>query len=144
MLNTRSFADIYNEILSAENDSGHGFQSGWESTLDAFGMAQLMGSLHIDLKNPTPQRAHKAYPRPARPRMIIVEAPAHSMNPEQSQAFASLQSYHSLLKNNFSFAELKSAYRQAMLKTHPDQGGSSESFQEAKKSYQILAALVKK
>lgn len=35
-------------------------------------------------------------------------------------------------------AEVKTAYRQAALKNHPDQGGSNESFQEVKTAFDIL------
>ncbi len=62
----------------------------------------------------------------------------------QWQAFHVLVVHARALRDNFNLPELKSAYRTAVLKTHPDQGGSSETFQDVKKSYQILLGLVKK
>jgi hypothetical protein len=148
MLNTRSFSEIFEEVQGAESTAGKDFSSGWESHLDPHGMAQIIAELSI--KTYVSGRARSAYPfkkkdlnttKPmSRPRP---EAPAHVMTSEQNVAFIQLASLATQLQNNFNRVELKSAYRQAVLKTHPDQGGNSESFQGVKKSYHILLALAK-
>ena len=101
-------------------------------------MAQLMAELDTALKFRPQLKAPTKRGYPVRPR------PTHLLNEVQTAALRLLQAYSPLLKDNFNFSELKAAHRAAVLKTHPDQGGTSESFQEARKSYQMLLALVKK
>ena len=46
------------------------------------------------------------------------------------------------LRVPFTFRDLKSAYRQMALKTHPDAGGSPTEFQAVSDSYHLLQSLV--
>ena len=136
MRTERSFSEILAELKEPAPD----FSSGWESHLDPFGMAQLIAEVRI-----APQykvSVHKKYPKPPTPKAVIRKS--HVFTDEQSRALQVLMIYTQTLRDNFNLHELKSAYRGAVLKTHPDQGGNSETFQEVKKSYQILLGLVKK
>lgn len=67
--------------------------------------------------------------------------PAHKFNSEQEQAFHKICEYASAFKDNFTLKELKQAFRQAALITHPDQGGSSMKFIEIQKAFQSLQSL---
>lgn len=125
-----------------ELQSSMSFEAGWESTLDAFGLAQIMAQTEIyKVRSATLPRG---YARFQTPRPQPTARPDHSFTAEQTEAFNRLREWSmGRLTASFTARQLKSAYRAAMLKTHPDQGGSSESFHEAKKCYQILCALVK-
>lgn len=118
------------------------FEAGWESTLDPHGLAQIMAQTNIyNVRHSTLPRG---YARKPGVKAAPVARPEHMMNAEQSEAFSRLLMWSSgTLPASFTARQLKSAYRAAMLKTHPDQGGSSESFHEAKNCYHILFALVK-
>ena len=130
----RTFAEIFEELKQPQAAS----VAGWESHLDPFGMAQLIGELDVHYSRPKSlPRAYKTFiARPA-PRQPYV------MTAEQAAAFSEFRIHSPHLPENFTRRELKSAYRQCALKTHPDRGGRSESFQLIKKSYHILQALVK-
>ncbi|MEQ1724287.1 MAG: DnaJ domain-containing protein [Pseudobdellovibrio sp.] len=138
MLNQRSFSDILEDLILEEPTQGSNFTSGFESYLDPFGMAWLMGEINLPHYNSVIVK--KAYPVKAKP---IKLRPSHILNTNETLAYELLQKFAPNLKDNFNRHELKSAYRLAVLKTHPDQGGNSENFQDVKKSYQILEALVK-
>lgn len=136
MLTERSFS----EILADLKEPAPAFSSGWESHLDPFGMAQLIAEVNIA---PLYRASiNKKYPKPPTPKAALRKS--HLLNEQQSQALQVLMAYTQVLRDNFNLHELKSAYRNAVLKTHPDQGGNSETFQDVKKSYQILLGLVKK
>lgn len=144
MLNQRSFSQILNDLHNTESlsdqSASRDFSAGWESHLDPFGMTELISKINI-----TPSykvNLQKVYPVKRQPR-VEFKRPSHLLNEQQVRALNVLTSYCPHIKDNFSLHELKSAYRHSVLKTHPDQGGSSETFQEVKKSYQILLALVK-
>ncbi len=138
MLNQRSFSEIFNEIHSenqpstTNSDSVEKITAGWESLLEPSNLAFLMGRI-TPLTAPSPRSA-RAYPAPKRP--------DHLLNDEQKTAFEALSSVSNQLKLNFNLRELRSAYRAAVLKTHPDQGGTAETFQLIKNSYHILFAFV--
>jgi hypothetical protein len=106
---------------------------------EAFGFTTILTSTPRYEGSRKPQ-ASKAYHLKVKLRSA---RPAHLFNAEQASAYETLKQWSSELTENFSRSELKRAYRIAVLKTHPDQGGSSESFQDARKCYQILEALVK-
>lgn len=133
MLNPRTFSEIFEEIHNEPETNL--YTAGWESTLDPAGLSQLIGVL-------TPiKRTHSSsiyrYPRTLRA--------SHQLNAEEKMAYDLLNSYQSTsLHPGFYGKELKSAYRQALLKTHPDQGGTAETFQQVKKSYEILVRFVTK
>lgn len=138
MLNQRSFSEIFKEINSenqsstATSDSVEKITAGWESFLEPSHIAFLMGRISpLKVAN---SRSASAYPAPKRP--------DHLLNNEQKMAFEALFSVTNQLKPNFNLRELRSAYRAAVLKTHPDQGGTTETFQLTKNSYQILFAFV--
>ncbi len=128
----RTFSDVFEQMteqIHAEN-----FTSGWESLLEPAGLSQLIGNL-------TPIKFNKPYIyRYGRSLRKV-----HLLNDEQLLAFDTLNGYQSApLHAGFYAAELKSAYRAALLKTHPDQGGTAESFQQVRKSYEILLSFVTK
>ena len=140
----------YNKLLEdilEKVPSENTLSAGWESTLDPFGFTQIMAQTSL---YPGQFRgvANKAYGLKRRKTTVTTEKlqalrASHIFNSIQQSAFMALQMWAPLLLDNFSQAELKRAYRIAVLKTHPDHGGSSESFQEVKNNYQILEALVK-
>ncbi len=138
MLHDRSFSDIFNELIEPETAPAVDFSSGWESHLDPHGIAQLLAGLPSmpALKGAFP-KAYAAVRRPPAPRK------PHMMNTGQTAALGELRRHCAHLSDAFTSAELKSAFRQCALKTHPDRGGHSETFQLVKKSYHILQALVK-
>lgn len=72
-----------------------------------------------------------------------ITSPKHSFTQEQSKAFFDLNNIVPGLTESFSHSQLKAHYRKAALLTHPDRGGSNESFQAVKKSIEILSTLVK-
>ena len=134
MLNQRTFSDILHEISNShptENTIPN-----WESSLDQAWMSQLMAELGAK-----PFRSHSVYiyKTKARPRS------SHLLSEIQKHAFTFLNQFQSQpLHLGFLKQELKSAYRAALLKTHPDQGGTAETFQQVKKSYEILLVFVTK
>lgn len=136
MLNERSFL----EILEALQEPEATCTSGFESHLDPFGMAQIIAEVKIAPLYKV--SIHRKYPKqkPAKPQ---VKRKSHVLTSDQLLAFALLATHARGFQDNFNLHELKSAYRMSVLKTHPDQGGNSETFQEVKKSYQMLLVLVK-
>ncbi len=134
MLNSKTFSDILSDHLSAPTED---FTAGWESVLDPQGLSELLTSVpvyHV--------RVQSKYPVKPRPK-VVIRAPAHVFTEMQSQCYQLLKSYGGSLEDNFNQTELKSAYRKAVLRTHPDLGGTGETFQQVRKSYQILISLVK-
>lgn len=157
MLNTRTFADILasttSESATSESLSDTDFSSGWESHLDPFGLGhiiQLMTDSRIPHPYISPQKAYQSkrpapttFAQPSQKASSRPQRPSHQLNTAQRAAFNTLKTYSPYINDNYNLHELKSSYRTSVLKTHPDHGGNSESFQEVKKSYQILLALVK-
>ena len=156
MLNTRSFSDILiDQILEDydlknSNASVNTLNAGWESTLDPFGMAQILAQTQThsftkaNRHNPYNVKAKiKTHTAPIKNLGPSMLRKAHNMNEQQLEAYAVLKHFAAQLPENFDLTELKTAYRRSVLKAHPDQGGTSETFQNVKKSYQILTALVK-
>lgn len=132
MPNPRSFFEILEEIH--DQSLSHSLSSGWESLIEPAGLSQLMGTLSRKYHS----RTH-IYRYPKAPRL------SHQLNAEEQIAFQIINAYlPTPLHSGFYGTELKSAYRQALLKTHPDQGGTAESFQQVRKSYEILVRFVTK
>lgn len=111
-------------------------------------VADLLLTLNLNLRTRT---AAQAYPsKPAgkffdQPKQHEHPThPPHHFEPAELAAFENLKCYSPFLCDNFNQPELKRAYRQAVKRTHPDRGGSSESFLRVRKSYQILVALLTK
>ena len=114
------------------------YNAGWESLLEPAWMSQL---LSLNSRYSAKTTLHRSYPRRPIP---TANRPDHILTPAQKAAYDYfLQFSVGLLRLNFNLSELKSAYRKALLHTHPDQGGSAENFQITKKSYEILIELVK-
>lgn len=138
MPNPRSFSEIFEKIHShgqAQNQVQiQSMSAGWETFLDPAGLSQLIA----ELAPVNSSRTHiYRYPKATRP--------SHTLPPEQQQAYEMLNAYLTTpLHPGFYKGELKSAYRQAVLKAHPDQGGTTESFQQVRKSYEILVRFVTK
>ena len=128
----RTFLDVLSEINGSIPTED--FTSGWESSLEPAWLSQLVGMVSpIKFTQPYIYR----YGRTIRK--------AHLLDIEQAQAVETLNAYQSIpLHPGFYSQELKSAYRAALLKTHPDQGGTAESFQQVRKSYEILVSFVTK
>lgn len=140
MLNDRTFADILDENLKTLENESTDFTPYYEGHLEAYGLGKIHSLLSQEAPNaPIAKSVQQAYPICKK----AVLRPAHRFTELQNLAFSTLQRYSQSLKNNFNLQELKSAYRLSVLQTHPDQGGSSESFQAVRKSYQILLSLVK-
>lgn len=123
--------------------------AGWETVLDPAGLAYLMGQTSVytpKASNPY-SKYRRTIVRSAEMRSTETPTPevrpAHTLTDEQALAFADINQWVQHLPNNFNYKELKSSYRIALLKTHPDQGGSSENFWSVKKSYEVLCSLVK-
>ncbi|MCC2680306.1 MAG: hypothetical protein K0R29_2882 [Pseudobdellovibrio sp.] len=141
MLNTETFSEVLEALLeesTSENALG-ATQGHYEGVQDALGFTTILVN--------TPRYHGPRKPQGTRAYHIKIKAQAarvaHVFNPEQAQAFETLKKWNQLFTESFTRQELKRAFRIAVLKAHPDQGGSSESFQEVKKSYQILEGLVK-
>lgn len=77
------------------------------------------------------QTYHRLRPQP-KPR------PAHKLTAEQTQSFHFFKCHGSELANNFSKADLKSAFRKLALKLHPDQGGAADQFLSLKLAHENL------
>ena len=128
----RTFSEVFDQYL--EQNISENFNSGWESLLEPAGLSQLIGNL-MPIK----------FTRPYLYRYKPTSRHLHLLNEEQTLAFENLNLYQTVpLHPGFYERELKSAYRAALLKTHPDQGGSAETFQQVRKSYEILASFVTK
>lgn len=145
MLNTRSFSDILIDQILEDYDlkqntvASNTLNSGWESTLDPHGMAQILAQTETH----SFARANRHNPYKFKTQRPLSARLSHNMTDEQQMAYLSLKQFVPQLSDNFNFTELKTAYRRSALKAHPDHGGTSETFQNVKKSYQILTALVK-
>jgi len=147
MLNHRSFSEILEELAPHESrattDLTATGDNHYENHLEPFGLSQI---LQMRSSGATASlykfKTKKAYPRSLPPKKLILRLP-HQLNEAQTQALNILKSYNPQISDNFLLHELKSTYRLSVLKTHPDQGGNCETFQQVKKSYQILLVLVK-
>lgn len=135
-----SFQASFQQILSAKMQKNSSVareeapSSTSSMTTDPVHLAFLMGK--VDRFSFTPGRA-KNYPRPQpRPR------PPHIMTSSQQISFEFLKRFDEALTENFSSRDLKAAFRQAALKTHPDQGGNVMEFIELKAHYKNLSSLV--
>lgn len=140
MLNQRTFSDILHEVH--ESHPSENTMPSWESSLDPAWMTQLMAEIGpLQFRSSYIYRYKAMHPTPPPP---VVRKP-HAMTEMQELAFAFLNQFQmQALDLGFFKQELKSAYRSALLKTHPDQGGTAETFQQVKKSYEILQVFVTK
>lgn len=160
-LNEKNFHDIFKKIQQQtassplKNTTNDDFKTTptsylaeWESALEPAWMAQLMSLPRVETISSTQlhnKNAQKKYAQhmPQSPHSLAPRK-EHALNEIAIEAYLYLLKYTSTpLSKGFSMRELKRSYRQALLKTHPDQGGSSEIFQKTKKSYEILLEFVK-
>jgi len=120
------------------NSSSSSYSYNIESVIEPANLAYLIGNTSIY----TSARQARGTPY-AKYKPVMKSRADHTFTEEQALAFADLSQWCSALTRNFTFKELRNSYRIAMLKTHPDQGGSSENFWSVRKSYEVLVSLVK-
>lgn len=137
MQNSTSFAAILQkittekEVFSNENSNSQFIYVNEESIR---GFSQILGTTptyRFNFKSTYPQGPQKTK-----------TSAAHEMSDTQKASFNFFILLGLRLTASFNAKEIKSIYRQALLKTHPDHGGSSEKFQDTRKHYEILYALV--
>lgn len=97
-------------------------------------LAYLLGT--IERKTAHLPRGH--YPAPR----VRPQRKPHAFSSEQRLSFDYLKNLIQDLSEGFTASELKRAFRQAALQTHPDQGGSVHSFMTLKGHYETLQGLV--
>ena len=139
MKSESNFAEILEDLVAEQAAEFTGFQkqdtrnfaysAGWESALEPFGLSDLIGRTTV-FKTISPKYKSN------------FKRPTYLFNDEQKQAFELIQDWAPGLKDNFTAIELRSNYRLALLKTHPDQGGNSDIFWAVRKSYELLKSLV--
>lgn len=130
-----------NSAFEIPTDSTVNYSAGWSSDIDPMHLSYLLGSLDIEtvpavsaLKNP-----YLKYKK-------IIQRPNHVLTSLQQKAFElinSLLSQADSLPGNFNLQQLKRSYKKAALKTHPDCGGSHESFLALKSDYEMLLAFLR-
>jgi|GEM_PF-5876433 len=95
---------------------------------------------------PRKSAAHRTYgvtKKAPQPRQIPkVTLPAHLFNETQKRAFLCLKRHAEELSEAFNLEELKRAWKQTALKTHPDRGGNAEDFREALACYSCLQRML--
>ena len=102
------------------------------------GFAWLLGqqpSMQKDTQTQT--RGQRAYGVREKPR------PPHVLNTEQRQALEHFLKWGTELSPAFRAQELKRAWRQVAMRTHPDHGGTDSAFREARSAYQTLLSVFK-
>lgn len=126
-----SFAEILEDLNFSPVTESH-----FEGILEAQFMTQVMAELGRTEVFHAPKlvRGYKLK-KPARKPHLLTEI--------QKSAYDILRVYSPHLTEYFNWAELKSCYRYALMRAHPDHGGTSESFQDVRNSYATLKSLVK-
>jgi hypothetical protein len=117
------------------------YTAGWSSDIDPMHLSYLLGSLDIEtiptvnpLKNP-----YLKYKK-------IIQRPNHILTSLQKKALELINSQltsNDSLPENFNLQQLKRSYKKAALKSHPDCGGSHESFLALKSDYEMLLAFLR-
>lgn len=133
MVKSQSFSEILEE-MSIENTLLSSEKSTYLEENLIYGFSQILGTTptyKFTLKSPY-LKSMKAKPSPE----------PHQLNSLQQKAFCFFRELGLELSVHFSWKELKSIYRQSLLKTHPDHGGSSEKFHEVRNNFEILSVLV--
>lgn len=132
---TGTFAEILEFFIDENSPTSLGsnpFINSHSTESLIYGFSQILGT------TPTYSfQQSRGYPR--RP---IPSKPAHLFTDQQLDSYNYFLNLGHALNKWFNLRDLKSIYRKELLKSHPDHGGSSEKFQEVRKHYQILLALV--
>lgn len=108
-------------------------------------LGALLGLVQPLRQNPE-VKAHLYHRHRPKVRPIPRPRPAHALNEIQAAALAFFQnSGQSELKDNYSMAELKTAFRQLALRLHPDHSqGSTTRFIQLKNAYDSLCLVFKR
>ena len=119
-----------------ESECNEGPESTWNGESDYVFLGYLLGQTPQSPRTHSYQKSpYVRFHKPPPPR------PAHKMTPDQLESWTYLKSFDSQLGNNFSNQDLKRAYRMALLRTHPDQGGSNDKFWKVQEAYTALKTL---
>ncbi|MBX2993707.1 MAG: J domain-containing protein [Bdellovibrionaceae bacterium] len=101
------------------------------------GFAWILGQGPALKVQPRPETtAHKAYGVKVRP------PTPHKLSAEQTRAFDLFTAWNTGLDPAFRAGDLRRAWRKAALATHPDHGGTAESFRQAQGAYQVLQSVL--
>lgn len=99
---------------------------------------QLLGQIDAQIfQRNFSQSRYQIFQKKPQPR------PAHALSPEQRQAWNVFFEKGIPLADNFSLAELKTAFRKLAIRHHPDQGGTTETFLQIHAAHLKLLALFK-
>jgi hypothetical protein len=142
-MDQRSFKDILLEKLGGTER----FHSQNPVDLDPVGLSYLLGQVEKFSFSQT-FGTQSQYKKPAsRPKYKLeaprAKGPAHELNDSQKAAYAFFRANGSPLLEDYTLAELKTGFRSLAFKLHPDCGGSSATFIELKKSYELLSEVLK-
>jgi hypothetical protein len=173
-MSAKSFQDILNEKMEAEpkgqiSASAEHFQMG-----DPAGLSFLLGQVGkfhfqksvqyqrpavfsrgtkthstepLGSSQPSSEEAAPPVFQPSPPPPPVKKRtplPAHKLSDRQLQAFEYFLDTSWPLAKDFTAEELKSAFRQLALRTHPDRGGTQQLFVELKKNYDILKSIFRR
>jgi hypothetical protein len=138
------FSEILENTLASNLDLPHNNQPNhnieWSSDLDPMHLSYLLGTLEIDSISPVlgSKNPYLKYKK-----TIVIKD--HNLSQTEQSAFELINSYlipSALLPKNFHLSQLKRCYKKAALRTHPDCGGSHESFLKLKTAYELLVAFL--
>lgn len=101
------------------------------------GFAWILGQGPTLKVQPQQERTgHKAYGVKVRP------PTPHTLTDSQKCAFDLFSQLGTEISPAFRAGDLRRAWRKAALATHPDHGGSAESFRQAQKAHQVLQSVL--
>lgn len=123
-----------NELPFRRPDASHG---GARTAQDALAEAERAAGRSLSLIDPYWARAWKCVlrgdPPPARPAPEPRPAPLDGGQPRSAQAVLGVS-------RDASAEEIKRAFQQKVLETHPDQGGDAERFREVMRAFKRLSS----
>lgn len=130
-----SFQTSFKQILKEKMGEQSSTQTNYSSVMDSAPshLAYLMGQ--IDRKEFQTNRGQ--YPRS----QVRPQRKAHNFTAAQKQAFEYLKCWVHGLCDGFTESELRKAFRQTALRTHPDHGGTAQQFMELKECYETLQSI---
>ena len=101
------------------------------------GFAWILGQGPTLKVQSSPARTgHKAYGVKMRP------PTPHKLSAAQARAFELFSLWKTGLEPAFRAGDLRRAWRKAALATHPDHGGTAETFRQAQEAYQVLQSVL--